>query len=50
MLFFLSALEMAVFGFVPGVTDPDVALAVCWSLLLAGLVTFVAGFAHDIEV
>jgi hypothetical protein len=53
VLFFLSALEIAVFGFVPGVGDPDVALAVCWSLLLAGLttlvLTFVAGFAHDIE-
>jgi hypothetical protein len=53
VVLFLSALEIAVFGFVPGVSDPDVALVVCWSLLGAGLLTllftFVAGFAHDIR-
>jgi hypothetical protein len=52
-LFFLIALEIAIFGFVPGVSDPDVILTVCWSFLGAAwvlmLFTFVAGFADDIE-
>jgi hypothetical protein len=29
------ALEIAIFGLVPGTSDPDVVLAVCWSALLA---------------
>ncbi len=55
VLAFLVALEIAVFGYVPGLSaaDADVALYVCWSFLLAALVlflfTFVAGFAHDLD-
>jgi hypothetical protein len=52
-IMFLFALEIAIFGFVPGLSDPDLILNVCWSLLLAGLgmlhLAFVAGFAHDIQ-
>ena len=52
-LFFLIALEIAIFGFVPGLSGPDVILTVCWSFLGAAWVfmffTFVAGFADDIE-
>jgi hypothetical protein len=34
------ALEIAIVGMVPGVSDPDVALSTCWSVLLAMLLTF----------
>jgi hypothetical protein len=53
VLGFLIALEIAIFGFVPGVNNPDIKNYICWSILAAGLVailfTFVAGFAHDIQ-
>jgi hypothetical protein len=52
-LLMLSALAIAIFGFVPGVSDPDQALTVMLSSLGAGLgvilFTFVAGFARDIQ-
>jgi hypothetical protein len=52
VLCFLVALEIAIFGFVPGVIDPDLKNYICWSILAAGLLailfTFVAGFAQDI--
>jgi hypothetical protein len=50
---FLVALEIAVFGFVPSVSDPDQLLSICWSLLLLAwilmLFTFVCGFADDLQ-
>lgn len=50
---FLIALEIAIFGFVPGVSDPDAALAICWIFLLIAwillLCSFVSGFADDIR-
>jgi len=53
LICFLIALEIAVFGFVPGIENPDTALAICWSLLLAAwillLFSFVSGFAYDIQ-
>ncbi len=53
LLLFLAALEIAIAGFVPGVSDPEQRLYICWSLLLASLVmfflTFVSGFADDIR-
>ena len=53
LLCFLIALEIAIFGIVPGVNDADQKLYICWSLLGIGLVaflfTFMAGFAHDIQ-
>jgi hypothetical protein len=53
VLFFLVALEIAIFGFVPGVIDPNLKNYICWSILAAGLAailfTFVAGFAQDIQ-
>ena len=52
-LLILFTLEIAIFGFVPGISDPDLILTIMLSALGAGLVilllTFVAGFAHDIE-
>jgi len=52
-LLLVMALEIAIFGFVPGVNDPDLILIVMLSSLGVGLgvllLTFVAGFAHDIE-
>ena len=53
VLCFLVALEIAIFGFVPGVIDPNLKNYICWSILAAGLVailfTFLAGFAQDIQ-
>ena len=47
-------LEIAIFGFVPTVNDPDVVLSIMLSCLAVGygvlLLTFVAGFAHDIAM
>ncbi len=53
LLCFLIALEIAIFGIVPGINDADQKLNICWSLLGIGLVTFLfpfmAGFAYDIQ-
>ncbi len=50
---FMIALEIAIFGFVPGVSNPDTALTICWSFLFAAwillLFSFVSGFAYDIQ-
>lgn len=50
--FFLLALEVSVFGYVPGVSEADSILAVTWSLLLASLLllnlAYVAAFARDL--
>jgi len=53
-LSFLAGLFIAITGFVPGVSDSQRILAVCWSFVFGGglgmfLLTFVAGFAYDIE-
>ncbi len=52
LICFLVALEIAIFGFVPGISNPDSALAICWSLLLAAwlllLFSFVSGLGDDI--
>jgi hypothetical protein len=50
----LMGLAIAVFGYVPGVTDAERILAICWAFIFVGglgmyLLAFVAGFAHDIE-
>lgn len=51
-LFFLLALEIAVFGFFPGITNQYTLLYVCWgSLALSWILmnaSFVSGFAYDI--
>lgn len=51
---FLIGLFIAVTGYVPGVNDDERILAICWSFVFGGglglyLLTFVAGFAHDIQ-
>jgi len=52
-LLIVMALEIAITGFVPGVNDPDLILIIMLTALGAGLgillLTFVAGFAHDIQ-
>jgi hypothetical protein len=52
VLSWLVAIEMAVFGYFPGVTDPEVILYTCWSFLLATMlfinISYVSGFAADI--
>lgn len=49
----LFALEIAIFGLVPGVDNPDSVTLVMLSSLAAGLsflfLAFISGFAHDIE-
>jgi len=51
---FLIGLFIAITGFVPGESDSDRILAICWSFIFLGglgmfLLTFVSGFAHDIQ-
>jgi hypothetical protein len=49
----LIALEMAVFGYFPGLKDPDVILYTCWSFLLGTMIfiniSYVSAFAVDIQ-
>ena len=53
-LSFLSiGLFIAITGLVPGETDPERILSICWSFIFLGglglfLLTFICGFAHDI--
>ena len=53
-LLFLLALEIAIFGYVPGVSDPSALLHVCWTCLALALALFLvsvsSGFACDIGV
>lgn len=48
----LAAIEIAVFGYFPGQTDPDKLFNICWSFLFLALVllnlSFISGFAADI--
>lgn len=50
---FLAAIEIAVVGYVPGVTDRVRIQHVCWTLVATGLalflLSFLCGFASDIE-
>ena len=49
----LLALELAVFGYFPGMTDPESLLSLCWSFLLATFIlinlSFISGFASDVK-
>lgn len=53
MISFIIALEISIFGYFPGVDDPEVKLAICWGLLgLAWVLiqaSYISGFVHDIE-
>ncbi len=48
----LVAIEIAVFGYFPGLTDADVILYVCWSFLLATMffinISYISAFAADL--
>jgi hypothetical protein len=50
---FLIALEIAIAGYFPGVKNPKLLLAICWSSLLVALGMFclavAGGFARDIQ-
>lgn len=52
-LLILFVLEIAIFGFVPGISNPDTISTVMLSALGTGFVflilAFISGFAHDIE-
>lgn len=49
----LIALEIAIVGYVPRVSDPKLALHICWSILAVSLgillAAFVCAFAHDLD-
>jgi hypothetical protein len=49
----LMALEIAIFGYVPGVNEPLQVLHICWSLLAFGfvclLLAIASGFIHDAD-
>ncbi len=52
---FLIGLFIAITGYVPGVSEDERILAVCWSFVFGGglglyLLTFLAGFSHDIQL
>lgn len=51
-LFFITGLEISVFGFVPGTSDPEIILTVCWSFLFGSLllinVSYISGYAYDL--
>lgn len=51
-LSFIIALEISVFGYFPGVTNPMAILEICWGFLVLGLifinVSYISGFAYDI--
>ena len=50
---FLIGLEISIFGFVPGLTDPDRILMVCWAFLAVSLffmpLTYVAAIIRDFQ-
>jgi len=50
-LLFLLALKLAIFGILPGVTNPEIILHTCRALLAITLflmiLTFISGFLHD---
>jgi hypothetical protein len=53
-LSFLVGLSIAITGYVPGVSDDERILAICWFFVFGGglgmfLFTFMAGFADDIQ-
>lgn len=51
--FLIIGLEISVFGYIPGVTDPEKILTICWSFLFASLLlinySFISGFAYCIS-
>jgi hypothetical protein len=50
---FIMALVISVFGFVPGVEDPDTKLYICWSILGVSFIlihiSYISGFASDVQ-
>ncbi len=51
---FLVGLFIAITGYVPGQSNPEIILNLCWSFIFIGglglyLLSFVLGFAHDIQ-
>jgi hypothetical protein len=53
VLLFLIGLEIAIFGFFPGVYDPEELINISWGCLLGALILinliYISGFAYDIE-
>jgi len=53
IIFWLIAIEIAIFGYFPGTNDPEQLLSICWRLLGISFVfmnvSFLAGYAKDIQ-
>jgi len=51
-LFFIVGLMISVFG-IPGITNHDTILSICWAFLFMSLIfiniTYISGFAFDID-
>ncbi len=49
----LIGIAIAIFGYVPGLSDPEVIINVCWSFLLGTMlfinISYISAFAADIE-
>ncbi len=50
---FLIGLSISITGYVPGVSDPEQILSICWAFVFGGglgmlLISMVAGFAYDL--
>jgi hypothetical protein len=50
---FIIALAISVFGFIPGVKDPDTKLYICWGILGVSFImihiSYLSGFAFDVQ-
>ena len=50
---FIIALEISIFGYFPGIEDPDAIFTICWSFLGLSLIliqaSYISGYAYDIE-
>jgi uncharacterized membrane protein len=50
---FIIALEISIFGYFPGMEDPDAIFTICWSFLGLSLIfiqaSYISGYAYDIE-
>lgn len=51
---FAIGLAIAIFGYIPNISDPEIIINICWAFIFGGglgmfLLAFIAGFAHDIQ-
>jgi hypothetical protein len=51
---FTIGLVIAIVGYIPNISDPEIIINICWAFIFGGglgmfLLAFIAGFAHDIQ-